>query len=262
MYSGPKNVLLGIDLEEFDIPGEYGQHLSTSEQLQVTREGLSVLEPLLAKYQIAGTFFTTAHWADSEPNKLREIAAHHEIASHSYYHSSFSTDHLSRSRLRLSELSGQEVSGFRMPKMKRINLAEIAQAGYQYDSSLHPTYLPGRYNYRKEPREIFYKEGIYEMPVSVSPGLRLPMFWLSFKNFPLSYYCYLCDDILAETGYLILYLHPWEFADLSCYRLPWYVKRKSGKALADRTDRLFSHLSNVASFTTHSEMIQYITRNQ
>lgn len=260
MDFGQKKILLGIDLEEFDIPEEYGQTLSSKEKCRITRGGLAILEPLLEKHGIHATFFTTACWAQQAKEKVMELARDHEIASHGFFHNYFELHHLRQSRELLSEFSGQEVIGLRVPRMRCLPYDEIAEAGYLYDSSLNPTYLPNRYNHFREPRNIFFRDGIYEMPASVSRNLRIPLFWLSFKNLPFLYYTRLCDRVLREIGYLIIYLHPWEFMDLSGYQLPWYIKRRGGVAMAQRTDRLFSHLAKAGVFTTHREIVSVFSR--
>lgn len=250
-----KKILFGIDLEEFDIPEEYGQNLPLDIQLKVTLQGLEVLEDLLNKYQVRVTFFTTAFWATHFPERILLLAKKHEIASHGYYHTSFKREDLLISRDVLTRVSGQQIQGFRMPRMQEVDLADLKQAGYTYDSSSHPTYIPGRYSHLKKPKQIFIQDGIVELPVSVSPVFRIPVFWLAFKNFPYKYYIYLCKKILNHHGYLILYIHPWEFADLSSFKLPFIVKRRYGASLRERTDRLFAYLSELGRFITHKEMV-------
>ena len=69
------------------------------------------------------------------------------------------------------------------------------------------------------------------MPASVTPLLRLPLFWLSFKNLPGWLIRPASAWTLRADGYLVLYFHPWEFADLSPYPLPRYVRRVHGVSL-------------------------------
>ena len=250
-----KRILFGIDLEEFDIPEEYGAMLSSETKLNVTYQGLEVLQKILDTHNTRITFFTTAFWASHFPEKIKELAQKHEIASHSYYHDSFRIEDLSDSRKKLQQISGQEIHGLRMPRMKAVDLTEVANAGYQYDSSLHPTWIPGRYNNYHKPRTIFLKNKIYELPVSVTPVFRIPLFWLSFKNFPFAFYSQLCRRVLNKTGYLLLYFHPWEYADLSSFRLPYSVKRIDGKAMAERTEKLIIFLKRLGEFQTHFELV-------
>ena len=83
-------VLLTIDLEEFDIPLEFGQKIELDKQLSVSLEGLNRLLPLFKKHNITATFFTTAQWAMHHPDTMRQLVSEkHEIASHAFYHSSF-----------------------------------------------------------------------------------------------------------------------------------------------------------------------------
>ena len=82
-------LILTIDLEEFDIPLEYGQSIDLTEQMAVSYEGLKRILPVLEKHHVAATFFTTAHWAEHYPKMVYTLAQDHEIASHAYFHSSF-----------------------------------------------------------------------------------------------------------------------------------------------------------------------------
>jgi len=55
----------------------------------------------------------------------------HEIASHGFYHSSFETADLRKSKEALEELTGQPVNGFRMARMMPVEEEEIHKAGYR-----------------------------------------------------------------------------------------------------------------------------------
>ena len=130
MFQGRKQILLGIDLEEFDIPEEFGQKIDLESKIMVSKVGLQNLLPILDPYHIPVTFFTTAFWAKQQPEIVLKLAARHEIASHTYYHNSFQIEDLQLSRIALSKIAGTEVRGLRMPKMKMISPIDIQNAGY------------------------------------------------------------------------------------------------------------------------------------
>jgi hypothetical protein len=148
---------------------------------------------------------------------------------------------------------GVPVRGFRAPHMSEVAAAELAAAGYAYDSSEHPTWIPGRYNRLGVPRRAVRRDGLLSVPASVTPLLRLPLFWLSFKNLPGWLIRLASAWTLRADGYLVLYFHPWEFADLSAYPLPRYVRRVHGPRLVRRLARYLRWLSARATFVTLAE---------
>jgi peptidoglycan/xylan/chitin deacetylase (PgdA/CDA1 family) len=89
-----KSVLLSFDIEEFDIPEEYGQIIDKQTQFYVSLQGLKSILPLLEQLDIRVTFFVTANFAVHHEGIIREISQKHEIASHGFYHSSFSVEDL------------------------------------------------------------------------------------------------------------------------------------------------------------------------
>ena len=62
--------------------------------------------------------------------------------------------------------------------MFAVDNAAIARAGYRYNSSLNPAFIPGRYMHLDSPRTWFMADGVMQIPASVSPLLRVPLFWL------------------------------------------------------------------------------------
>ena len=82
----------------------------------------------------------------------------------------------------------------------------------------------------------------------------MPLFWLSLKNFPFSVYKQLCLQTLRTDGFLNLYVHPWEFTDLTEYELiPAYVRRHSRDELLDRVEALLRFLQPHAEYRTMQE---------
>lgn len=248
-------ILLSFDVEEFDMPVEYNHVISMAEQMEAGKNGLYNIMPILEKYKINTTLFTTANFALKFPDLVASLSNYHEIASHTYFHSKFEYSHLIESKEILESITKKDIIGLRMPRMKRIDLIEITKAGYKYDSSLHPTLIPGRYNNLHLPRTIFKKETLTIVPASVSPILRLPLFWLAFKNYPYSFFKNLAINTLKKDGYVCLYFHPWEFIDLSNYKIPQYTKKIDGKQLVERLDNLINDLSPFGEFMTIKEYL-------
>lgn len=252
----PYRVLLSFDLEEFDIPNEYGANLPIEEQLAVTRQGIDRLVPLLQRLQVPATFFTTAFYAQENKAAIKELAGVHEIASHTFYHSRFENADLLASRQVLAEISGQNISGFRMPRLAPVSKQLIADAGYLYDASLHPTWLPGRYNHLNQPRTLFKLDRLWILPSSVTPHLRIPLFWLAFKNLPLSFIKQCSMQILKKDQYISLYFHPWEYAELSAYTsMPSYTRKLSGNELLQKLTAYLEWLSGISNFSTMEQFI-------
>ncbi|MBC3788792.1 DUF3473 domain-containing protein [Spirosoma utsteinense] len=254
-----RTILFTVDVEEFDTAVEFGHAISLSEQIAVSTRGLRLLAERFDVVGARTTLFTTANYALHEPDLIRDLARHHEIASHGFYHTTFEPADLLSSRLALEKLLGKPVTGFRRARMGFVDPVDVQQAGYQYNSSLHPTWLPGRYNHWGEPRHPFRESGVWQVPASVTPTLRLPLFWLSLKNFPFSYYKQLCRQTLQADGFLNLYVHPWEFTDLSSYTgIPAYVRRHSRDQLLDRVEALLRYLKPQGEFGTMDEFVQQL----
>lgn len=256
-------VLLSFDIEEFDMPFEYGKNISFEDQIKISVEGTITILDLLMKNNLKATFFSTVTFAENAPLIIgRIIAEGHELASHGYYHSDFRIGHLLESRLSLEKLSGVKVTGYRMARMMPVDETEVKKAGYHYNSSINPTWLPGRYNNRHLPRTYFMQSGVLQIPASVSPISRFPLFWLSFHNLPLWYYTHLVKRTYQKDNYLNIYFHPWEFTDLTDkerFGFPWYVSKNSGKDMIKRMDRLMQWINKQQyQSATISEFINYL----
>lgn len=245
-----KYVLLTFDLEEFDLPLEFKHPLEVKEQLQITNEGLDRLSGLLAKYKIESTFFTTAFYAENNTEITKHLSGKHEIASHMYFHSDYKDEDILRSKLQLEKIIQQKVYGFRMPRFQQVNYSILKDSGYEYDSSINPTCIPGRYNNLNKKRTVHNEPsaGITVIPMSVTPIARIPLFWLSFKNMPYTFYLHLCRQTLRHDSYLNLCFHPWEFANLEKFNIPQYIKRLSGEKLMSRLEKLIIDLQQEAEF--------------
>lgn len=253
-------ILLSFDIEEFDMPFEYGVDIPFEKQLEVSADGTLAILKILDEQGVKATFYCTANFAVNRPEIIRQIVDKgHEVASHGYFHSDFEIKHLEESKNTLEEITGTTVNGYRMARMMPVSEQEIARAGYKYNSSINPTFLPGRYNNFGKPRTYFYDGGVLQLPASVSPIVRFPLFWLSFHNLPLCIYRSLCKRAINKDKYLNIYFHPWEFQKIDTYKFPFYVTRNTGEKMTERLTRFICWAKTKGySFVTTSQFIEKI----
>jgi hypothetical protein len=252
MTTGTPTILLSLDVEEFDAPVARGRAMSMEEQMEWGGRGQERILAVLDALAVPTTHFTTANFAAWHPGLLRRAARGHEIASHAHWHASFREEDLASSRAALRAASGQEVLGFRRPRLQATRPEAIAAAGYAYDSSVNPIWLPGRYSNRGLPRMPYRTAGILEVPISTTPAVRLPLFWLGWKNLPMPVVRAACERCLEADGLLNLFWHPWEFLDLRAAGLPLHMRRVDGDRMCDRFSAFVDWLRPRGTFRTFS----------
>ncbi|MBL7881269.1 MAG: polysaccharide deacetylase family protein [Chryseobacterium gambrini] len=255
-------VLLSFDIEEFDMPFEYNGEISFEQQISISQKGVERILDILKKHHAKATFFSTVVFAENSKELIKRLLNEgHELASHTWFHSDFEEKHLKESKERLEELFSTQVTGLRMPRMMPVSKNAVENAGYSYNSSINPTYLPGRYNNLKVSRTHFNEGNVVQIPASVSPNFRIPLFWLSFHNFPLFFYKKLASDVLKKDKYLNIYFHPWEFAEIKdeAFKLPGFTVKNSGIEMVKRFDEFLTWLkSKNYSFGTIQEFQKQI----
>jgi hypothetical protein len=221
---------LTFDLEEFSLPIDYGKKVGIEEMFQVSYEGSEELRKLLERFDIKVTFFVTRNFAQKFPDLIRGLSKKgHEIALHAI--NFYNSRSLLKEKEFLEKISRSKVIGIRTHKLQLPLFDSLRKIGIKYDSSLHPTYVPGRYNNLTHPRKPFFVDGVLEIPISVVPLLRLPFSFVWFRNFGLRY-VKTCT-LLAFKGqhFMSLYFHSWEFRDLKSFDLPFYIKKNTGKKM-------------------------------
>ena len=259
-----KHLLLSFDLEEFDLPEEFGIAISHQEKIRISVQGMERLFVLLEQKNIPSTYFITSAFANENRSMISELSKKNEIASHSHNHSLFEPGDYKKSKIILEEISGTTIKGFRMPHFGEVNYEEIKKCGYEYDSSINPTWMPGRYNNLSKPRTISndQQSGLKIIPASVTPLIRIPLAWFVFKNLHFNIYRRLCIRTLQHDKYLHLYFHPWEFADIRSFNIPGFIKKLDGEILLERLSRLIDSLADYGNFTTISEYLETRGLNQ
>lgn len=256
-----KLVLLSFDTEEFDLPREHGVDISLDEGMTVSVSGTERILDILKRSQVKATFFCTVNFVKSAPQVMRRIIDEgHEVASHSVDHWHQSKGDAARSKQLLEQACGCQVNGFRQPRMFPVDDMELEQAGYLYNSSLHPAFIPGRYMNLNVPRTPFMQGKVLQIPTSVSPWFRLPVFWLACHNYPQWLYRRLCSWTLRHDGQFVIYFHPWEFYALNDHpewHIPYIIRRNSGDGMAQRLEALIAAFKRKqAQFVTFTQFVQ------
>lgn len=259
-------ILLSFDTEEFDVPREHGVTYDTlTEGMEVSRYGTLRILDCLKECGVKGTFFCTTNFADNAPDVMKRIIDEgHEVAAHGCDHWNPKPEDVINSKRILEQITGKKIMGYRQPRMFKVDIAEQARQGYAYNASLNPAFIPGRYMHLNTPRTWFMQEGVMQIPASVTPILRIPMFWLSLHNFPLWLYKALMHRIIKHDGYFNTYFHPWEFYPLSEHpelKMPFIIKNNAGEPMYNRLKEIIKDLlSRGETFATYSEFCN--TRKQ
>jgi peptidoglycan-N-acetylglucosamine deacetylase len=196
-----------------DVEGDCPPYLATFRGIE---EGMERLLGLLAEESVRATFFVTGSIAGSHPEAIRTIVSQgHELGSHGMNHRDFTrldkvtaTEEIRRSRERLQDFA--PVDSFRAPYLRFPDpyLPLLAEAGFTIDSS------QAKYkwaSHRRQPRS-----SLIRIPVSMTSSvLRLPD-WvrLSILN--------------ALASPVVLFVHPWEFVDLTREKLRLDCRFRTG----------------------------------
>jgi peptidoglycan/xylan/chitin deacetylase (PgdA/CDA1 family) len=259
---------ISFDTEEFDIPLEYGVDIPMPEQLRIGRLGLERLLPVLDRHNVRATFFVTASFARAHDDLIRSIAdarladgsRRHEIASHGVTHAPPVIADLAASKQSLEDQLGIRITGFRAARMAMLPPVDVARAGYTYNASENPIWLPGRYCHIFKPRRPYVLEPLpgrhlVHIPASATPLIRIPLFWLALKNFPEPLLRFAARWTLSADRVLNTYAHPWEYADISTgFGLSRVVAGCSGDRLLGRLDRFLGFLSIRARFGHYQDI--------
>lgn len=255
MQSDKYKVLLSFDTEEFDVPREHGVDISMEESMRISRTGTIRILDVLRNNGVRATFFCTTNFASNAPDVMERIVAEgHEVAAHGCDHWHPVPDDVANSKRVLEKLTGLKVRGYRQPRMFPVSEKEIARCGYLYNSSLNPTFIPGKYMHLTTPRTPFMLDGVLQIPASVTPWVRFPLFWLSYHHLPGALYRAMVRRTLRHDGYFTTYFHPWEFFDTGArpdLKLSFVHNRRAGLPMVSRLDALVRDLKKMgAEFVT------------
>ena len=256
MNNTAKYVMLSFDAEEFDIPRERGRIIPLKEKIRVSKEGANIILDILQEEGVPATFFCTTTLLFHAPRLAERIIREgHEIASHGCDHANPQPEDMAGSKRLLEMTYGVKIHGYRQPRMRDVDNRILRREGYAYNSSLNPTFIPGRYLHLNTSRLPFMNDGILQIPVSVTPLFRIPLFWLSAHHFPKWMYETLVKHTMQHDGFFNTYFHPWEFVEIqnkSEYGIPYLIGHNSGDEMQKRLKHLILTLKKEnAEFVTY-----------
>ena len=221
--------VISIDVEDWP-------QSSWDRNLPITKRAATNTQRLLTLLRESGvraTMFVLGKFAETFPQLVREIRAEgHEVASHGYGHleifkqspHEFAAD-LRRGKDILEQILGERVKGYRAPDFSVVRqtlwaLEVIAEAGFEYDSSIFPVQRPryGIPDWPIAPVRVNFQgtRNLIEVPIAT--------FHYLGKNWPVGGGGYhrllpgfmsrqLAKNVMANAPF-IFYCHPYEIDPL------------------------------------------------
>ena len=211
---------------------------------------------LLARSGKKATLFVLGKYAQRFPQSVRRMADEgHEVASHGYGHveifkqdrCEFKAD-VAHSRALLEDLTGRPIIGYRAPDFSIVEeslwaLDELAELGFQYDSSIFPRRMAryGIEGWPDDPVVVRLRNGlsITELPIATLDyrGRRLPVGGGGYHRLlPWPLIRAAVRRRLADHDLFMAYCHPYEFdpAEFSSLNLPIPLKTRLHQGLGRR----------------------------
>ena len=237
--------VFSVDVEDWfhilDIPGAPPISDWAGLPSRVERN-FSTLLDLFDETDVKTTCFFLGWIGERFPHLVREAASRgHEVASHGYAHrlvfeqsrQEFCED-VTRARRLLEDIAGASVRGYRAPGFSTTEETPwffdvLADAGYEYDSSVFPASRGhgGMRSGRREPHRIGADGKLMEVPITVAELMGKPMCFFGggyLRLFPYWLIRRMSKQVLAEGRPVVFYVHPREI-DPAHPRLPMSRKR-------------------------------------
>src|SRR3990167_1550323 len=217
-----KKVFITIDVEQ-DCP----PYLSTVKGME---EGMPKLLDLFASENIAAPFFVTGQMAELFPNLMHRIVNEgHELACHGHTHRRFDQMSYSEAEYEIKTAAAvlrqyASVISFRAPNLSFPDayLPILIKNGFKIDSSIAKYKISRRYKVPVTP-------GLQRIIVSFCCiCFRLPFFLTRFR--------------LKNIENLILFMHPWEFIDMSKTGIRFDCRLNTGEYAFNELKRWIQYL--------------------
>jgi peptidoglycan/xylan/chitin deacetylase (PgdA/CDA1 family) len=182
-------------------------------------EGLPKLLTLLETLDVTATFFTTGEVAEKYPSAVRAVlAGGHELGCHGMSHTAFTSMSRDDARAEINESAAilrtfAVVTSFRAPYLRFPDayLDLLEEAGFSVDSS-QAKYKKAYYDSRR----AGVSTSLRRIPASLtSSALRIPRLLREAY-------------VRAVSEPAVLFVHPWEFVDLTREKLRFDCRFRTG----------------------------------
>lgn len=237
-----KSAIISVDIEQ-DCPPFLTSYLGIE-------RGLPKLLDLFKQEAIKATCFTTGIVAERYPELVtRLVQEGHELACHGYSHKRF--DHMTRNEAELELNTAKtilkkfstNVISFRAPNLQFPDefLDLLQNTGFLIDSST-AAYKP------PFTRKITNVNGLTRIPATITSSiLRLPF----------------ATTVLSHISPLVIFVHPWEFIDMSQQPIRWDCKFNTGEKALNYLQLLIHQLKRAGyQFLSIAELAIMYNRNR
>ena len=238
------NYIFSVDVEDWfhilDVPSAPALAEWSGLPSRVERNFSRLLD-IFSEHQVQVTCFVLGWVGERFPQLVKDaVARGHEIASHGYAHrlvyeqtrGEFYED-VHRARLLLEDIAGVPVVGYRAPGFSTTSetpwfFEALAEAGYQYDSSIFPAHRAhgGIPDARRDPYRV-NGDGILELPITVANFMGRGMCFFGggyLRFFPYWLIASKVKEVAASGRPVVFYIHPREI-DPEHPRLPMSASR-------------------------------------
>jgi hypothetical protein len=208
------------------------------------KDDLDKLESIVKKNNIKLTAFVTGKTLEDNPDILSSLdSMKAEIECHSYSHRighESKVDDIERGIKTYENLMGHLPSGYRAPQgiITKKEALLLESKNIKFDSSIFPSFFPGRYNHLRFPNRPFriQRSNLLEIPFSVIPKIKIPfglsyVQLLGFRSFSLLL------KIFGMPPLIVFDFHTYELGKMLSYnQLPFSAKVGYFKAQRMYTD--------------------------
>ena len=190
------------------------------------------LEELVKKYDLKITAFVTGKTFEDNDGLLDILKSmKFEIEQHSYSHrigKGSKIDDIKKGLEVHEKITGKSPLGYRAPQgeITKEEALFLVENGILFDSSIFPTFFPGRYNRLSFPTYPFKlgETNLMEIPFSVIPKIRIPVGFSYIRLFGLNTFKFLFK-IFGMPNLMIIDFHSYEFGrPPSYYDTPTFTK--------------------------------------
>lgn len=279
--NAPQVNALTVDVEDYFQVAAFSKSIDRSEWNSIAPRVVQNTQRLLDVFdeaQVSATFFVLGWVAERFPKLVSEIHGRgHEVACHGFGHELIYRqsvddfrDETVRSKAVLEEITGAQVAGYRAASYSITArslwaLDVIADAGFQYDSSIVPVRhdLYGMAGARPVPHELRTAQGrkIVEFPPTTFRllGQRLPVGGGGyFRLYPYWLTAYLLRQVNRSRSPFIFYLHPWEIDPQQPRVSASWLSRFRHYCNLDKTEQRLRRLLFDFRFTTVRQVLHQL----